>query len=123
LGYPLGISLRPISEANPLLLLPIPCHGPLTFIGYSIFLEEGLEPNLHLKEERGVQAQRGGDILRPLSKLEPVVSNPRRVVIRLHVRRLQRNLQRLKDELVHPSNIQAGISRVHYPCRQEIQKL
>ena len=101
----------------------MPDHGPLTFLGDPIFLEEGLEPNLHLKEERGVQAQRRGDILRPLSKLEPEVSCPGRVVLRLHVRRLQCNLQRLQNELVHHSVVQVGIGRVHYPCRQEIKKL
>ena len=101
----------------------MPDHGPLTFLGDPIFLEEGLEPNLHLKEERGVQAHRWGDILRPLSKLETEVSHKGRMVLRLHVRRLQRNLQRLQDELVHLSMVQVGIGRVHYTCRQEIKKL
>lgn len=87
----------------------MPDHGPLTFLGDPIFFEEGLKPNLHLKEERGVQTQRRGDILRPLSKLEPKVSHPGRMVLRLHIRRLQRNLQRLQDELVHLSMVQVGI--------------
>ena len=70
----------------------MPDHGPLTFLGDPVFLEEGLKSNLHLKEERGVQAERRGDILRPLCKLEPEVSHLGRMVLRLHVRRLQRNL-------------------------------